>query len=121
VVVDVLVPQNQAEDPLFHQRLDPMLGIARVAPVAEALGKPTYKPKAAIHLAQQQTTRIRGDVPAIKAGHQPTLVYRFKFEQLRRTLCMHRGPPPDLIKAFSQNNFLRFVAPMHCSRLRNSG
>jgi hypothetical protein len=29
------------------------------------------------------------------------------------TLCRHRTPLCDLIKSFSQNNFLRFPGPMH--------
>jgi hypothetical protein len=38
-------------------------------------------------------------------------LYRFKFEQLRRTPCLHRGSPLDLIRAFSQNNFLKIRGP----------
>jgi hypothetical protein len=70
VVVEVFIAQHQAEDPLPHHRLDPMLDIARVTPVAEAAGKPTNQPQAAIHLAQQQTTRVRGDVatPGLRRG-----------------------------------------------------
>ena len=52
VVVEVLIAQCQAEDPLAHQPLDLMLNIARVAPVPETLREPTDQPQATIHLAQ---------------------------------------------------------------------
>ena len=105
VVVEVLIAQHQTEDPLPNYCLDLMLDIASVAPVAEALGKPTDQPEAAIHQAQQQSTCVRRDVAAIETGHHRAPIYRFKFEQLRRTLCLHRGYPLDLINAFSYNNF----------------
>ena len=80
VIVEVLVAQRQAEDPLPHQRLDLMLDIARIAPVPEALAEPTDQAQAAIHLAQQQRPRVRGDVAAIEAGHHRATFNRFKFE-----------------------------------------
>jgi len=121
VIVEVLIAKCQAKNPLASQRLDLMLDIARIAPVAEALGEPTDQPQAAINLAQQQATRIRGDVAAVEAGHHRTPINRFKFEQLRGTLCLHRGIPLDPVKSCLQNNFARFAAPMHCLRLRNPG
>jgi hypothetical protein len=57
-----------------------MFDVARVASVVEALGEPTHQPEAAIHLAQQQTPRIRGDVPTVKAGHNRSSINRFKSE-----------------------------------------
>jgi hypothetical protein len=83
-----------------------MLDIARVASVCEATSEPTHKPEAAINLAQQQITRVRGDVAAIETGHHRTPIYCFKFEQLRGTACLHRGHPSDLVKSCLQNNFI---------------
>jgi hypothetical protein len=57
-----------------------MLDIARVTSVREAAGEPANQPQAAIHLAQQQTTRVRGDVATIETGHHRTSIYRFKLE-----------------------------------------
>ena len=76
VIVEVLVAQHQAEDPLPHQRLDPVLDVARIAPVGEALGEPTHQSETAVHLPQQQRTRIRGDVAAIETGHHRTSLNR---------------------------------------------
>jgi hypothetical protein len=98
-----------------------MLNIARVAPVAETLREPMDQPQATIHLAQQQTARVRADVAAIEAGHHCAATNRFKFILLRATLCRHRGAPLNMVKSFSQNHFPRFAAPMHCLRLRNPG
>jgi hypothetical protein len=81
----------EPEDPLPHQRLDLMLDMATVAPVAAALGNPTHKPEAAIHLARQQPTRIRGDVATVEGGHDRRPLNRFKFEPFRATLRLHGG------------------------------
>ena len=121
VIVEVLVAQHQAEDPLPHQRLDPVFDIARVAPVTEALGEPTHQPEAAIHLSQEQRTRVRRDVAAIETGHHRTPLNRFKLEQLRGTLCRHRGVPWTGEKSLLHNDSLRVSAPMHFFRLRNPG
>jgi hypothetical protein len=40
----------------------------RVAPIDEAVGEAAHQPEAPIDLSQQQCARVRGDVPAIKAG-----------------------------------------------------
>jgi len=121
VVVEVLIAQGQAEDPLAHQSLDPVLHIAGVAPVPETLREPTDQPQATIHLAQQQTAGVRGDVAAIEAGHHHAAADRFKFILLRATLCRHRGAPSGRVKLFLQNHFPRFAAPVHRLRLRNPG
>jgi hypothetical protein len=69
VIVEVLIPQCQAEDTLPHQGLDLMLDIARIAPIDEAVGEATHQPEAPVHLSQQQCARTRGDVPAVETGH----------------------------------------------------
>src|SRR5665213_1152226 len=69
---------------LSHQRLDPVLDIARVATVGETHGEPTHQPQSAIHLSQEKRTRVRRDVAAIKTGHRVRL-NRSKLEQLRDT------------------------------------
>jgi hypothetical protein len=119
VIVEALIAHCQAEDPLADQRLRPMLDITGVATVTETLGEPTDQPQATIHLAQQQTSRVRGDVAAIEASHHRTASSRFKFILLRGTLCRHRGSQLGLVESFSPNHFPRFAAPMRCLRLRN--
>ena len=39
VIVEVLVAQHQAKDPLPDQRLDPVLDVARIATVGEAFAR----------------------------------------------------------------------------------
>ena len=121
VIVEIFVAQRQAEDALPHQRRDPMLDVASVTPIDEAVGEAAHQPKAAIDLSQQQRTGVRGDVPAIEPGHHRTPRNRFKFEPLRRTLCRHRGIPRIVEKLLLHNASLRFAAPMHPPCLRNSG
>ena len=69
VIVEVFIPQGQAEDALSHQCLDLMLDIARIAPIDEAVSKAAHQPEAPVDLSQQQRASVRGDVPAIEAGH----------------------------------------------------
>src|SRR4051794_33459392 len=88
-----LIAQCQAEDALSHQRLDLVLDMARVALIDEAGGEPADQPEAPVDLSQQQGACVRCDVPAIETGHHRTSFHRFKFKQLRRTLCLHRGTP----------------------------
>jgi hypothetical protein len=80
MIIEVLVAQRQPEDPLPYHGLHTMLHEARVAPINEALGKPTNQPEATINLAQQQRSRIRRDVATLETGHHRTTFNRFKFE-----------------------------------------
>ena len=93
VVIEVLVAQHQAKDPLSHQCLNPVLNVTSIATVGEATGEPTDQSKATIHLPQQQRPRVRGDVAAVETSHHRSPFNRFKFEQRRATLCLHRGHP----------------------------
>ena len=54
VVIEVLVAQHQAKDPLSHQCLNPVLNVTSIATVGEATGEPTDQSKATIHLPQRQ-------------------------------------------------------------------
>ncbi len=121
VIVEVLVAQHQAEDALAHQRLDPMLDITSITPVGEALRKPLHQLDAAIDLPQEQRTSVRGDVAAIETRNHTTPLDRFKLEQLRSTLCWHRGDPWTREKSLQHNDSLKVSAPMHFSCLRNRG
>jgi hypothetical protein len=121
MVIEIFVTQRQAKHALSDQGGDLMLDVASVTPIDEAVGKAADQPETSIDLSQQQRTRVRGDVPAVEPGHHRTSVNRFKFEQLRRTLCLHRGAPWIVEKLLLHNNSLRFAAPMHLPRLRNPG
>ena len=92
VIVEILVAQHQAKNPLSDQRLHTVLDIAGITPVGEALGKPTDQPQATIHLSQQQRSGVRRDLAAIKPGNNRSSLNGFKREQPRCTLCLHRGP-----------------------------
>ena len=48
MIVEVLVAQHQAKDPLPDQRLDPVLDLARIATIGEAFAEPTDQAQAAI-------------------------------------------------------------------------
>ena len=121
VIIEVLIAQRQAEDALPDQCVDLMLDIARIAPIDEAGGKAADQSEALVDLSQQQRSCVRGDVAAIETSHNRTPLDRFKFEQFRRTLCLHRGAPWIVEKSLLHNDSLRFSAPVHLPRVRNSG
>jgi hypothetical protein len=96
-----------------------MLHIAGAAPIDEAAGEATDQPETSVNLSLQQCTHVGGDVTAIKTGNYRPPANRFKREQLRRTLCRHRGAPRIAEKQLLHNGSLRFSAPMHLPCMRN--
>ena len=121
VIIEILVAQHQAKDPLPNQRLDLVFDVTGIATIGEATREPADQSKAAINLSQQQRTRVRGNVAAIETGYHSPPLNRFKFEQRRATLCLHRGDPWITEKTLLHNDSLKFSTPMHLSRLRNPG
>jgi hypothetical protein len=121
VVVQVLVAERQAEHALADQRAHRMLDQHRRTRIAEAGREPIDQPDCSVRGAQQQRTGIRRDRPTIKRRDHAAPCDACKSKQIRATLCRHRGPPAKLVKSFSQNNFLRFSAPMHLPGVRDPG
>jgi hypothetical protein len=70
---------------------------------------------------EQHRARIRCDGAAVERRDHRASFDACKSKWIRTTLCRHRGPPAKLIKSFSQNNFLRFSAPMHLPGVRDPG
>jgi hypothetical protein len=94
VVVDqVFIAQRQRKDPLSDQRADCVFDQIRRSAVGETLGKPIDQPDRSIRRPQQQGSRIRGHLAAVKRRHHRTALDGCKSEQIRATLCLHRGSP----------------------------
>jgi hypothetical protein len=94
IVIDqVFVAQRQRKDPLPDQSSDSVLDQLRRAAVDETLGKPIDQPDRPVRRPQQQATRIRGDLAAVKPSHHRTPLDACKTEQIRATLCLHRVSP----------------------------
>ena len=108
VIIEILVAQHQAKDPLPNQRLDPVLDVTRIATTGEATREPADQSKAAINLSQQQRPRVRGNVAAIETGYHSPPLNRFKFEQRHATLSLHRGDPWITEKTLLHSDALRF-------------
>jgi hypothetical protein len=53
VVVEILIPERNADNPLHHQRLDRMLGVGRIAAVREAGRQATGQAEHPIGCPQQ--------------------------------------------------------------------
>ena len=93
VVIEVLVAQHQAEDPLSHQCLNPVLNVTSIATVGEATGEPTDQSKATIHLPQQQRPAFEVMSPPSKPAITARRSTASNSNSVARTLCLHRGHP----------------------------
>jgi hypothetical protein len=93
VVVEILIAKRKADNPLHHQRLDRVLGVGRIAAVFEAGRQATGQAQHPIRRPQEQRTGVAGDGATIKRRNNRTPFGTCKIEQLRVTLCRHRGLP----------------------------
>ena len=121
VVVEILITERNADNPLHHQRLDGMLGIGRIAAVPKASRQATGQAQHPIGRPEQQRTRVAGDGATIKGRNNRASFSRCKRKQVRVTLCWHRGLPLLCDKALSQKNFRSIRAPMHLTLVRDPG
>src|SRR3954453_8610586 len=121
VVVEVLITQRNANNPLHHQRLDGMLGVGRIAAVLEAGRQAPGQAQHPVRRPQQQCAGVGGDGAAIKGRNNRATFSRCKRKQVRITLCRHRGLPLLRDKASSQKNFRSIRAPMHLTLVRDAG
>src|SRR4051812_12631077 len=121
VVVEVLITQRNADNPLHHQRLDGMLGVGRIAAVLEAGRQTSGQAQHPVRRPQQQYTSIAGDGAAIKGGNNRTPVSTCKVALVWVTLCRHRGLPLLRDKALLQKKFPPNRAPKPLTLLRDAG
>jgi hypothetical protein len=111
-VGQVLVAERDANGPLHDQRPNAVFDQFRRPPIGEAGGKPLGEPDRGVRRAKQQRTGVGGDRAAVKPRHHLPPLHGCKSEQVRATLCGHRGTPLRRRKALLQKNFRRFGAPM---------
>ena len=93
VVIEILIAQRNADNPLHHQRLDRVLGVGGITTILEAGRQATGQPQHPVRRPQQQGTGVTGDGATIKRRNNRTPFGTCKIEQLRVTLCRHRGLP----------------------------
>jgi hypothetical protein len=94
VVIDqIFIAQRNSEHALPDQRRHFVLDQFRRAAVGKTLGKPLDQPDCPICRPQQQGSRIRGDLAAVKPRHHRAPFDACKTEQIRATLCPHRVSP----------------------------
>ena len=105
VIIEVLIAQRDANDPLRHQRGNLVLDQLRRPCIGEATRKPLGQPDRPVGLSQQQCARIRGNRSTIETGHHLPSCNRCKFKQRWVTLRRHRGAPLLSSKSLSQKNF----------------
>src|SRR5205085_8791532 len=84
---------------------DGVLGVGRIAAVLEAGRQTLGQPQHPIRRPQQQATGVAGDGATVKGGNNRASFSRCKCQQVRVTLCRHRGLPLLRDKALSQKNF----------------
>ena len=97
VVVDVLVAERDADDPLPDQGGQSVHHLVLLAAVSKARRDPLDHAERTIRVPQQQRTAIRGHGAGIERRHHPAPSEPFKLELFSVTLCAHRTPCPNLI------------------------
>ena len=121
VIDDVLIAQRDPKEALTNQGAHRVLDQLGRPAVGKTPGKSLDQPDRPVRRAQQQSAGIRGDLAAVKGGHHRTSLDTCKTQQIRATLCRHRGTFWTRDKPLLQHDFLRVRAPMHLSRMRNPG
>jgi hypothetical protein len=91
VIDEVLVAQRHTEHALSDQRPDLMFHQIRSTAIPEAGREPVHQPDRPIGCAQQHTTGIRTDRPAVESRLDAASFQRSKSKQISATLCRHRG------------------------------
>ena len=93
IVVDqVFIAERQSEHPLADQGLDLVLDQLWPTRVAEAGGEPIDDTDRSVGRAKQQRPGVRGDASAVESRHHRAAFNGYKFEQVRDTVRLHRGP-----------------------------
>jgi len=117
----VSIAQRDPEDALADHRADRVLDQFGRPAVGKAPGKPLDQSDRPLGRSQQQAAGVRGDLPAVKRGHHQPPLDACKTQQIRATLCRHRGTFWTRDKPLPKHDFLRVRAPMHLPRMRNPG
>jgi hypothetical protein len=85
--------KRNPEHPLADQRHHLVLDQFRAPHVVKARGQSIHHPDRAIRRAQQQRSGVRRDRARIERRYHRAAFNRFKFKEIRATLCRHRGAP----------------------------
>ncbi len=89
VVVEVLIPQRQAVDPLRDQVSDAVLDAGLVPVIIETPCQPVEDSRALLDRPQQQRPAIRGDVTAVEICSDFPSTWTLEDERPALTLCSH--------------------------------
>jgi hypothetical protein len=98
VIVDVLIPQRDAQDALAQHDRQCMLDVALLARIGEALSELLTQALGAVRLAQQQAATIAGEMAAGEIDLDTSASQPLKIETLLITVCrrlsrVHLGAP----------------------------
>jgi hypothetical protein len=103
VIVDVLVAERDADDPLPDQGRERVHHLVLLAVIRKAPGDPLDQPDCSISVPQQQRASVGGHGTAIERRHHTAPSEAFKLELFRGTFCLHRTPLTNLISVCSTN------------------
>ena len=91
VIVQILIAQRQADNPLRDQFAHRVLDSLRLPVIDEASRQPVDESQPPIHLPQQQTTRVAGHLSPVKPRHHLAPVQRRELKSRLGTLCHSRS------------------------------
>src|SRR4051794_19362111 len=95
MIVHICVAERDPKHALADEGCHLVLDQVRAAPVREAGRKASDQVDRPIGRPEQQRSGIRGDRAAIECRLDLAALDRCKTEEVRATLCEHRGAPPN--------------------------
>jgi len=98
VVVEVLIAQRQAKNPLADKRGHAMLDQIAAPPILETTRQAIDKPDRPVSRPKQKPAGVRGERTAVKIGDHRAPFNRCKPKRICATLRRHRGDLPILLK-----------------------
>ena len=113
VVVDVLVAQGDADDPLPDQGRKRVHHLVLLAVIDKASRPPARSGRSRDRCAAAATRRRPSHGAGVERRHHPAPPKAFKLELFRATLCRHRTPLTNPVSVCPQQHYPRFSGPMH--------
>jgi Zinc-binding dehydrogenase len=104
VIIEILIAERDSKYPLANQSHDLVFNEVWTPQIVKAASESLHHADRSIRRTQQQRTGIRGDRAGVERGYHLPPFDGFKFEEIRGTVCGHRGAPRIIDKSFWHNN-----------------
>ena len=88
MVIEVFIPQSQAEDTLPQQLLKAVLDATWIASIDKAIGEPAKDTEFTIELLEHEDTSIAAQVAAVETSGQDLAPRTLQLDAIGLTVCL---------------------------------